>query len=109
MPKKFIKNYDILNNKINNNNNEININKSLNNIFNNNNSFVNMKSNFNGKKKLPPIKNNNNNNNFNNNSNENNENNNNILCYECYKMTIFFYVIFVIMKNQNILITKFFT
>ena len=107
VPKKFIKNYDILNNKINNNNNEMNINKSLNNIFNNNNnnnSFVNMKSNFNGKKKLPPIKNNNNNNNnnFNNNSNENNENNNNILCYECFKNQIFFYC-----RNDNIFLCNF--
>ena len=108
VPKNFMKNYDILNNKINNNNNEMNINKSLNNIFNNNNnnnSFVNMKSNFNGKKKLPPIKNNNNNNNnnnFNNNSNENNENNNNILCYECFKNQIFFYC-----RNDNIFLCNF--
>jgi len=105
VPKNFMKNYDILNNKINNNNNEMNINKSLNNIFNNNNSFVNMKSNFNGKKKLPPIKNNNNNNfdnNFNNNSNEINENNNNILCYECFKNQIFFYC-----RNDNIFLCNF--
>ena len=107
IPKKFMKNYDILNNKYNNNNNDININKSLNNIFNNNNnSNVNMKSIFNGKKKLPPIKNNNNfDNNFNSNSNEININenkNNNILCYECSKNQIFFYC-----RNDNIFLCNF--
>ena len=117
--KKFMKSYDILNHssKINNNNNNINVNKSSNNVLNNNNnynSFINMKSNFTGKKKLPPIKNinnnnNNNNNNFSSNFNEINinekninNNNNNILCYICHKNPIVFYC-----RNDNIFLCNF--